>query len=70
MKIGPVVEHDKGKHFLQKSFQKMSQEGLFKSFLFFKKYLCELKESDLQLSFSMLWESSTQHTMKISGIRL
>ena len=54
MKIGPVVEHDKGKHFLQKSFQKMSQEGLVKSFLFFKKYLCELKESDLQLSFSML----------------
>ena len=48
----------------------MRQGDQFHTSLFFKKALYEVKASGLQLSFNILRQSSTQHTIKTSCIKL
>ena len=53
MKFGQIIEYNKRKIFLQKSVRKRGRRLVPDLFLFFFKYLDEVKENGLQFSLNI-----------------
>ena len=70
MKLGQLIVYNKRNIFLQKQAENEAGRLVPDLVLFFKKAYYEVKESGLQLSFSMFEQPSTWHTIKTNCIKL
>ena len=68
--FGELTEYNKRNIFLQNYAQNETERQVSDLFSFFKKAYYEVKESGLQLSFSMFEQPSTWHTIKTNCIKL